>query len=96
MKIDKDTVEKISHLARLEFDDASKEKMTEELNVILDWIDKLSELDTDNVEPLTNMSEERNIMREDEVKEHMNHEEALKNAPKKDSNYFRVPKVLDN
>lgn len=96
MKIDKSTVEKIAHLSRLSFDEASKEKMTTELNVILDWIDKLEELDTEGIEPLTNMSHEVSVVREDEVKNELSHEEALKNAPKKDSNYFRVPKVLDN
>ncbi len=96
MKIDKSTVEKIAHLSRLSFDDESKEKMTKELNVILDWIDKLDEVDTKGVEPLTNMSQEVSVVREDEVKNELSHEDALKNAPKKDSNYFRVPKVLDN
>lgn len=96
MKIDKQTVEKIAHLARLNFNEGSKEKMTSELNVILEWIDKLNEMDTEGIEPLTNMSMEVNVMREDEVKNEMSHEEALRNAPKKDSNYFRVPKVLDN
>ena len=68
---------------------------TKELNVILDWIDKLNEVDTEGIEPLTNMTAETNIFREDIVKSVMTHEEGLKNAPKKDSNYFRVPKVLD-
>ena len=60
-----------------------------------DWLEKLKEVDTENVEPLTTMSHEINVLREDEVKEHLSHERALKNAPKKDSDYFRVPKVLD-
>ncbi len=96
MKIDKSTVDKIAHLARLSFDDKSKEKMLSELNAIIDWIDKLEEVDTEGIEPLTNMSHEVSVVREDEVKNELSHEEALKNAPKKDSNYFRVPKVLDN
>ena len=96
MKIDKQTVERIAHLSRLNFDDESKDKITSELNVILDWIDHLNEVDTEGIEPLTNMSAEMNVLREDEAKNEMSHEDALKNAPKKDSNYFRVPKVLDN
>jgi aspartyl-tRNA(Asn)/glutamyl-tRNA(Gln) amidotransferase subunit C len=96
VKIDKNTVEKLAHLARLKFDEEAREKMTSELNVILDWIDQLNEVDTEGVEPLTNMSHETNVYREDEVKNEFSHEQALKNAPKKDSNYFRVPKVLDN
>lgn len=95
MKIDKSTVEKIAELSRLKFDDNAKEKLTSELNTIISWIDKLEEVDTDGVEPLTGMSAEINVLREDEPSIHMSHEEALKNAPKKDSNYFRVPKVLD-
>lgn len=62
---------------------------------ILDWVEKLNELDTTGVEPLTNMSQEVNAYREDEVKEHLSHECALLNGPKKDSDYFRVPKVLE-
>lgn len=96
MKIDKNTVEKLAHLSRLNLDEDAKEKMTDELNVILEWMDKLNEVNTDGVEPLTNMSMETNVFREDEVKDELNHEKALASAPKKDSNYFRVPKVLDN
>lgn len=96
MKIDKQTVERIAHLSRLNFDEGAKDKLTSELNVILDWIDQLNEVDTEGIEPLTNMSAEMNVLREDEAKNEISHEDALKNAPKKDSNYFRVPKVLDN
>ncbi len=94
MKIDKETVEKLAHLARLKLDEESSEKMTEDLNQILEWVEQLKAIDTEGVEPLTGMSEEENVMREDVAKDTLSHEEALKNAPKKDSNYFRVPKVL--
>ena len=95
MKIDKDTVEKIAHLSRLELKNDDLDKMQKDLSNILDWMDKLNELDTDSVEPLVAMSENKNIMREDVTKEHLSHYDALKNAPKKDSDYVRVPKVLD-
>jgi aspartyl-tRNA(Asn)/glutamyl-tRNA(Gln) amidotransferase subunit C len=65
------------------------------LNKILNWVDKLSELDTDNIEPLIHMTEEVNVMREDVAQNTVTHEEALRNAPKKDSDYIRVPKVLE-
>jgi aspartyl-tRNA(Asn)/glutamyl-tRNA(Gln) amidotransferase subunit C len=79
----------------LEFDEKDAEKMMKDMTAIVDWVEKLKEVDTENVEPLTTMSHEINVMREDEVKEHLSHDQALKNAPKKDSDYFRVPKVLE-
>ena len=59
-------------------------------------IDKLNELDTDKVEPLIYMSDERSVLREDEVRQTLTQKEALQNAPKKDSDYFKVPKVIDH
>ncbi|UII29276.1 Asp-tRNA(Asn)/Glu-tRNA(Gln) amidotransferase subunit GatC [Fulvivirga maritima] len=95
MNIDKDLLNKIAHLARLEFDESTAEEMMADMTKILTWVEKLNELDTDDIEPLTTMSHEVNVLREDEVKPHLSHERALKNAPKKDSDYFRVPKVLE-
>lgn len=95
MKINRDVLDKIAHLARLEFDEKDADKMMEDMTAIVDWVEKLNEVDTEGVEPLTTMSHEVNSLREDEVKPHLDHEEALKNAPKKDSDYFRVPKVLE-
>lgn len=95
MKIDIDSLKKIAHLARLEFDEAGAAKMTQDMTQILDWVEKLNELDTDNIEPLTTMSSEENVLREDRVGEHLDHEKGLKNAPQRDSDYFRVPKVLE-
>ncbi|EAZ79209.1 Asp-tRNA(Asn)/Glu-tRNA(Gln) amidotransferase subunit GatC [Algoriphagus machipongonensis] len=95
MKIDKATIKKIAHLARLEFDENSAEKMSKDMSQILDWVEQLSEVDTENVEPLTTMSSEVNDMREDKIGHHISHEAGLKNAPKKDAEYFRVPKVLE-
>lgn len=95
MKIDKDSIKKIAHLARLEFDESSAEKMSQDMSQILDWVEQLNELDTTNVEPLTTMSSEVNVMRDDKAGSHLSHEAGLKNAPKKDSDYFRVPKVLE-
>jgi len=94
MHIDKETIRKIAHLGRLEFEEKNEEQILKDFNKILDWMDKLNELDTANVAPLIHMSSEVNVLREDEVKVTLKHEEALYNAPKKDSDYFRVPKFL--
>lgn len=95
MKIDKELLNKIAHLARLEFDESEADGMMKDMSEILTWVEKLNELDTENVAPLTTMSHEINVLRKDKVHAHISHERALKNAPKKDSDYFRVPKVLE-
>ena len=96
MKIDKETVDKIAHLARLEYNtNEAKEEIIKDMNNMLGFIDKLNELDTSNIEPLIYMSDETNVLREDDVKQEITHAEALKNAPQKDSDYFKVPKVIE-
>jgi aspartyl-tRNA(Asn)/glutamyl-tRNA(Gln) amidotransferase subunit C len=95
MKLDIDSLKKIAHLARLEFDETSAKKMTADMTQILDWVEKLNELDTSDVEPLITMSSEENVMRKDVVGTHLDHEKGLKNAPQRDSDYFRVPKVME-
>jgi len=95
MKIDKATLDKIAHLARLEYDEKDSEKMLTDLNNIVAFVEKLKEVDTTGVEPLTTMSQEVNALREDVVRDQLPHEQALVNAPKKDTAFFRVPKVLE-
>lgn len=95
MKIDRPLLDKIAHLARLEFDEKDATKMMDDMNAIVGWVEKLSEVDTEGVEPLTTMSHEVNVMREDVVKNHLTREQALSNAPKKDQEYFKVPKVIE-
>lgn len=95
MKVDKNTLRKIAHLARLEFDPKHEESMIKSMTDILTWVEKLNEVDTKKVAPLIHLSEEINVVREDELRPHLEHEKGLKNAPKKDSDYFRVPKVLE-
>jgi aspartyl-tRNA(Asn)/glutamyl-tRNA(Gln) amidotransferase subunit C len=95
MKIDREQLDKIAHLSRLEFDEKDAEKMMKDMTAIVNWVEKLNEVNTDGVEPLTTMTYEINVFREDEVKEHLPHDRALVNAPKKDKDYFRVPKVLE-
>ncbi|WP_347157945.1 Asp-tRNA(Asn)/Glu-tRNA(Gln) amidotransferase subunit GatC [Pontibacter chitinilyticus] len=95
MSTDIQTIRKIAHLARLEFNEEKEQEMLQDLNKILNWVDKLRELDTEQVQPLTHMSEEVNVLRDDVARNSVSHEEALLNAPRKDSDYFRVPKVLE-
>lgn len=95
MKIDREQLDKIAHLSRLEFDEKDAQKMIDDMTAIVNWVEKLNEVDTTGVEPLTTMSYEINVTREDEIKEHLPHDRALVNAPKKDQDYFRVPKVIE-
>ena len=93
--INQDTVDKLATLSRLEFDGKAKEEIISDLNRMLDFVDKLNELDTANVEPLIYMNDEKNVLRADEVKQEISQKQALSNAPKKDSDYFKVPKVVE-
>ncbi|WP_295713072.1 Asp-tRNA(Asn)/Glu-tRNA(Gln) amidotransferase subunit GatC [Mucilaginibacter sp.] len=95
MNIDKETVEKVAHLARLELSETEKKDMIKDMSKILDFMAKLNELDTTGVEPLIYMTDGANILREDVVKQTITHEEALKNAPKHDEDYFLVAKVIE-
>jgi aspartyl-tRNA(Asn)/glutamyl-tRNA(Gln) amidotransferase subunit C len=93
-KIDIKTVDEIAHLARLEFDSVSKNGILNDLNRMISFVDKLNELNTDNVQPLIYMTAENNLLRPDVPEVTVNQKEALKNAPKKDSDYFKAPKVI--
>lgn len=94
MKITDEVVDHIAHLARLEFEGDKKVTIKEDMERILSFMEKLQELDTENVEPLIFMSDEVNVLREDVAVDSLTQEQALSNAPKKDSDYFRIPKVL--
>lgn len=94
MKINRELLDKMAHLARLEFDDKDAEKMMHDMTAIINWVEKLNEVDTAGVEPLTSMSHEINSLREDKIQPQLSAEEVLKNAPRKTDNYFSVPKVL--
>ena len=94
MTIDEETVDKIAHLARLELSGDEKQEMIADMNKILGFMDKLNEIDTSGIEPLVYMTNEVNAFRDDVVKQEITHEEALKNAPKHDDDYFLVAKVI--
>lgn len=95
MTIDHNTVDRIAALAKLEFEGSAKDEMINDLNRIISFVEKLNELDTEGVEPLVYMTDEFNVLREDDVKIEITHKEALLNAPKHDSDFFRVPKVVE-
>lgn len=92
MDISNELIDKLADLSKLEFDGEDKERIKTDLVQITAFFEELNKVDTEGVEPLIFMSDAVNVLREDVVKEELTHEEALKNAPAKDSDYFRVPK----
>ena len=94
MEVNNKLIEDLSRLAKLSFDEKSAEKMKEDLEKIIGFVNKLSEIDTEGIEPLIYLSDEVNTLREDEIAHEVSQEDALKNAPQKDSDYFKVPTVL--
>ena len=94
-KITQKDVEYVAGLAQLRLDDAAKEQMAREMDDILSYMDKLNELNTDNVEPMMHGMEMTNVFREDVIGASLPREEALKNAPVHDGEYFLVPRILE-
>ncbi len=95
MEINRATLDKIAHLARLEFDEKEAAQMMKHMTEIVTWVEKLNEINTDGVEPLTSMSHGVNSLREDETEATLSREAALSQAPSKNEEFFRVPKVLE-
>ncbi len=95
MEITNKKIDELAHLARLEFNGDEKIKIKADLERIVSFFDKLSEVDTTNTSPLIYMSDRENNLREDSVIEDTTKQEALKNAPGKDSDYFKVPKFIN-
>jgi len=96
MKISKDDIIKVSELARLEFKEKELEKFTEQLGNILEYIEQLNELNTDNVEPTSHVLDMSTPLREDKVVEWLSTEEVLKNAPESEDDFFVVPQVIED
>lgn len=94
MNVDDALIVKLANLSKLEFDAAGKEAIKEDLTKILNFMEKLNELDTEGVEPLIYINEEVNVFREDKVNYPITKEEALMNAPLRDENYIKVPKFV--
>jgi aspartyl-tRNA(Asn)/glutamyl-tRNA(Gln) amidotransferase subunit C len=94
MEVNDVLVDKLANLAKLKFDAAEKEDIKNDLQKMIAFVEKLNELDTTGVEPLLHMTDEVNVLRDDEVKGSISREEALKNAPLHDEQFFKVPKVI--
>ncbi len=94
MKVDDELVNNLAKLARLEFNDQDMEEIKQDLEKMISFIDKLNELDTTGVEPLLHMSNNVNVLREDEIQGCISASDALKNASYHDEHFFKVPKVI--
>lgn len=94
MSISPNEIEKIAQLARLKISDDEKKVFSNQVNQILQYVEKLDEIDTSQVEPLSHTVDLKNVYREDIVKPSLPQEKALENAPSKTDKFFRVPKVV--
>ena len=94
MEVNDALIDKLAHLARLKFNEAEKQEIKNDLQRMIVFVEKLNELDLENVEPLLHMSSEINVLREDEIKGSITRSEAMKNAPLHDDQFFKVPKVI--
>ncbi len=94
MEVNNTTVDKLAHLSRLQFNDTEKEEIKNDLQRMIAFVEKLNELDLEDVKPMLFMSDEVNVLREDEIKGSISRDEALKNAPLHDDQFFKVPKVI--
>lgn len=94
MEVNNEMVDKLAHLARLQFNETEKSGVKTDLQRMIQFVEKLNELDTTGVEPLLHMSNHVNVLREDEVKGSIERSEGLKNAPVQDGVFFKVPKVI--
>ena len=95
MAIDLKTVKHISKLSRISVDDEKAKKLEADLNSIFSFIEKLNELDTEKVVPLTSIAEIKLQLRKDEIKSKNIREQILKNSPEKNKDFFVVPKVVE-
>ncbi len=95
-KIDQIQVRKVAKLSRLELTEAEVEEFTGQLSAILGYVEKVNELDTAEVEPLAHCLPISNVLREDTPKESLGTERVLANAPQRDEEFFKVPKILDD
>ena len=94
MEVNEALIDKLAHLARLKFNEAEKEEIKNDLQRMIAFVEKLNELDLENVEPLLHMSGEINVLRDDEIRGSITRKEALSNAPVHDDQFFKVPKVI--
>ena len=95
-KIDEAQVRRVALLSRLELSDEEVAQFSGQLSDIVEYIEKLNELDTDNVQPLAHCLPVHNVLREDMPRPSLTNEQALANAPQREDEYFKVPKILDD
>jgi aspartyl-tRNA(Asn)/glutamyl-tRNA(Gln) amidotransferase subunit C len=95
MQIDTTLISRLEKLARLQLSEPEREKLTGDLQRILDMVDTLQALDTQGIEPLVYLNGDTHLLREDEVGHQLDRADALANAPKHDDQFFRVPKVIE-
>ena len=96
IKIDEEQVRRVALLSRLELSDQEVTQFSTQLSAIVEYIEKLNELDTDDVEPLAHCLPVHNVFREDVPRPSLLNDEALANAPEREGEYFKVPKILDD
>ncbi len=94
MSVTIDEVRYIASLARLSLSKEEEERLAEQLSEVLDYIEKLNELDTSGIPPMSHVLDLHSVFREDAVDQRISRDDALKNAPDADGSYFRVPKVI--
>ena len=95
MKIDKNTTLKIAKLSRIKIKDSEIDELSSQLSAIVDWVEQLNEVNTENIEPLSNVSMAKLPLRKDIKNTDDNSNDVLSNAPDKLENYFAVPKVVE-
>lgn len=95
MKISLEEVSHIARLARLHLSEEEKEKFSIQLSNILTYMEKLNELDTSDIEPTSHVITLKNVFREDKLEPSLSSEEALRNAPDRSGNFFRVPRIIE-
>ncbi len=94
MEVNDQLVQKLAHLSRLEFNAEERDEIRLDLQRMIAFVEKLNELDTTGVDPLLHMSDEVNVLRDDVVSGMITREEAFRNAPSHDDQFFKVPKII--
>ena len=95
MGLSREDVQHVAQLARLDFSEEEEARLAEEMSRILDYAEKLDELDTSGVPPMSHVLDVTNVFRDDDVESRIEQEQALKPAPETDGPYFRVPQVVE-
>ena len=94
MEVTSEMIDRLAHLAKLKFSEEEKKVLKSDLERMIEFVEKLKEVDTAGTEPLLHITRTQNILREDEIKQTITKQEALLNAPLTDGDFFKVPKVI--